>query len=187
MRQIDRMAHPGAYSGCDQALFAMSRDEFRKATELGGAEAGPGRLVNPQSSCQEQGCRQPAPQRRVKPQISPLRCLPQPLPTLPSRTVSGCDMENRPRPPEVHTRMDDQPECRDGGINDASQPTDGSEKDQHAADYSCGRRPASAAGLCWALPEQFDPGWSSVPTFFPGRARPRSCRPAIEVCAALYA
>ena len=65
------MSDACAYARSRQALFAMSGDEFGKATELSGAEAGSGTLVNPRSSGKKNHCRQPSPRGPVERQVSP--------------------------------------------------------------------------------------------------------------------
>src|SRR6478609_3290529 len=107
MRQIDGMADPGAYARSDEALFAMSRNEFRKATELGGAETGSGALVDPHSGGEEQGGRQPAPRRGIQRLVSPLRgACPNHYPHGNPERYQETIGRTVPRAPVVHARMD---------------------------------------------------------------------------------
>ena len=131
------MAHPGAYSRSDQALLGMSGDEFRKPTELCGAETGSRAPVDSESGTKDQGGGQPAPRRGVKPQVSPgcgTRARQEPR-SDPERYQEAI-RRIPPCAPIVGAGMDEQPECWDGGVHDARQPPDSAEKYQHAADYS---------------------------------------------------
>ena len=168
------MAHPGAYSRSDQALLGMSGDEFRKPTELCGAETGSGSPVDPESGTQDQGGGQPAPRRDVKRQVSPLRgaCCHHDPHCNPERYQEAI-RRTPPCAPIVGAGVDEQPECWDGGVHDARQPPDSAEKYQHAANYS-DLLPA------WRpSPGSETSGWSSTAAWL-GRARPWPYRPAIE-------
>ena len=126
--QIDRMAHPGAYSRSDQALFGMSGDKFRKPTELCGAESGSGAPVNSESSSQDQGGGQPAPCRGVEWQASPPRggCRQHDPHRNPERYQEAIG-RTPPCAPILGAGVDAQPECWDGGVHDARQPPDSAE------------------------------------------------------------
>ena len=54
MPQIDRMAYPGAYARSNETLFAISRNEFGKASQLRGADTSPGSPVGPHPDPEEQ-------------------------------------------------------------------------------------------------------------------------------------
>src|SRR5678816_1714286 len=101
------MADPGADARSDEALFAMSRNEFRKATKLGGAETGSGAPVDPHSGGEEQGGRQPAPRRGVQRQVPPPRgACPNQYPHGNPERFQDAIGRTLPRAPVVHPRMD---------------------------------------------------------------------------------
>src|SRR4249919_3470008 len=117
------MADAGANAGCHQAVMVMIGANFGQASELGEAEMGTGADIEKDAGGKEQPAGNPGPGHRIQRQVAPW-------------TGQGADADPHGDPswnqdtkwgthagtPAVRTRMDHQPERRDSGIQNTSQP-----------------------------------------------------------------